>query len=132
MQFIHPHFSTENLSNIYIADLGYVCMCDVCACVCVLVCAHVYVCERFWQNIHYIVDDYFRIMRLGRGRLIFTLHIFTLFEYFTSLNALVTSKMHDVPRRMLSTVIQTVTLFPKTLIPNAVNNNFPDSIKEYP
>lgn len=32
--------------------------------------------------------------------------------------------MHDVPRKTLSTVIQSVITFLKTLIPNAVNNNF--------
>lgn len=58
--------------------------------------------------------------------MIFTLHVFILFEYFESCNALVSEKMHDVPRKMLSTVIQTVRFCPKTLILNAVNDNFQD------
>ena len=59
---------------------------------------------------------------VGEETSIFTLHIFIMLEYFTSYNALVNENMHDVPRKILSTVILTARLFAKTLIPNAVNN----------
>ena len=48
-------------------------------------------------------------------------------EYLTSYNALLNENMHDVPSKILSTVILTARLFAKTLIPNAVNNNFQDN-----
>lgn len=76
----------KNLNNVYTGDL-------VCMCACV------------WKFLEEsTLPCYQRLLHnseVGEETSIFTLHIFILLEYFTSYSALVSEKMHDVPRKIL-------------------------------